>query len=138
MAKKYAARYREIEAMPVRTIRGYANNWEVEKRTRQWIAKAEAVEKIENQILHNEGFNPFIMSHDEKTHYLSQIQAAISAGTMTIAETTVAPGVAPISALHELARGTIATPTTKQPIPNIVEYLPFVGIGIGLFRLFFR
>lgn len=138
MLSAYKSEYARIDAMPITPIKGNPTNDKVLKQRDQYNAKTRAASAIEEQVLHNMKFNPAIMDGGERAFYLAQEQAAIDKGASA---PTQGPGETSVNPLQEFVSavtgGRTTTPTGATKT-GIIEYLPYVGIGIGLFRVFFK
>ena len=109
----------------------------LERQTTKGVRLLADVHARENKIFIHWSMNPHVMDDGEKDDYLPE------AAKMMNSEAVAGPGselepewiVSPTG--HRVRNPRYTAPPEGEGATNAMEYLPFVGIGIGLFRLFF-
>ena len=102
--------------------------------------------KVFDRILHDYGFNPFVMSLDEKLFYIDKVdkdlkrrQQITDSAQVTYQPPVKAPAVnpqAPDVSTYATSKYIEQIEPSKKPM-QIQEYIAPVGLGIAIFRLFF-
>ena len=93
--------------------------------------------KIEDQVLHNMGYNPAVLSHAEKLFYLTQQQAAIDRGQTPPVQSA---GVAAVNPMLSLFKAAITGGDTRAAVQSmrLTDWLPWALVGVAAIRLIIR
>lgn len=131
------------EALPINTHKNdnYISNADLAEERKGWQAKYNNAIETENRFLERFAFNPYSMSDAERDAALRRIVENMKVGGTVPAVSLINPSVpeAGSSALAQLAADRAkAGKTGTAANAGITGYLPYVGVGLAAFKLFFR
>lgn len=130
------------EAIPVDTHANdnYISNADLQDERNGWQKRYTAAIDIENRFLERFAFNPYGMSDAEREAVLRRVVENLKVGGTVPAVSLINPSVpeAGSSALAKLLAERKATTTGTAATTGITGYLPYFGIGLAAFKLFFR